>query len=291
MKYLSPKQVAEIMGVSESSVKRWVDGGSLQAHVTEGGHRRIEPSAVIRFIRQKAKPLARPDLLGLSRLPADLPDVDAPPGQRAEWLYRALMEDRRDDVIAGLIGRYLAGHDLAEIFDGPVRDVMARLGTLWIDRQEGILFEHRAVTICLQALERLEEILPPLPDDAPLAVGSTPSGDPYFLPCKCASVVLQDQGMRTMNYGPDLPLPLLVAAVRNYHARLAWVSLTSRSAADEARPVLLDIADQLRQENCPLLLGGQASADLDFSREQNIVVMSTMGELGDFAAGFVRAAG
>ena len=38
---LSPKELADAIGVSESSIKRWVDNGEIQATKTSGGHRRI----------------------------------------------------------------------------------------------------------------------------------------------------------------------------------------------------------------------------------------------------------
>ena len=38
---LSPRELAEAVGVSESSLKRWADRGRVHVHRTEGGHRRI----------------------------------------------------------------------------------------------------------------------------------------------------------------------------------------------------------------------------------------------------------
>jgi len=40
MRQLSPRELAEALGVSESSLKRWVDAGKIAASRTEGGHRR-----------------------------------------------------------------------------------------------------------------------------------------------------------------------------------------------------------------------------------------------------------
>ena len=48
---LSPKELAQAIGVSESSLKRWADEGLLRATRTAGGHRRIPLAEAIRFLR------------------------------------------------------------------------------------------------------------------------------------------------------------------------------------------------------------------------------------------------
>ncbi|MDX1683088.1 MAG: excisionase family DNA-binding protein, partial [Phycisphaeraceae bacterium] len=72
---LSPKEMALTIGVSESSVKRWVDEGQIEATRTSGGHRRISVPEAVRFVREEDYPLLRPDLLGLADLSKRDPDV------------------------------------------------------------------------------------------------------------------------------------------------------------------------------------------------------------------------
>ena len=50
--HYSPKQVAERLGVSESSVKRWLDQGVVPVLRTAGGHRRISEESVEELLRQ-----------------------------------------------------------------------------------------------------------------------------------------------------------------------------------------------------------------------------------------------
>ena len=65
MRLLSTRELADALGVSESSLKRWVDSGRISALRTEGGHRRIPLAEAMRFIRDTAAPIARPELLDL----------------------------------------------------------------------------------------------------------------------------------------------------------------------------------------------------------------------------------
>ena len=52
--HLTSTRVAEILGVTASTVKRWADEGSLPCERTAGGHRRFLASEVARFRQTEA---------------------------------------------------------------------------------------------------------------------------------------------------------------------------------------------------------------------------------------------
>ena len=68
---LSPRELGQAIGVSESSLKRWADEGRIKFARTTGGHRRIVLTEAVRFIRQAGMPVLRPHLLGLADLEED----------------------------------------------------------------------------------------------------------------------------------------------------------------------------------------------------------------------------
>ena len=65
---LSPREMATVLGVSESSIKRWVDDGAITSTKTAGGHRRIAVSEAISFIRRQGLTIAEGELIGLPRV-------------------------------------------------------------------------------------------------------------------------------------------------------------------------------------------------------------------------------
>src|SRR4030095_13667767 len=67
-KLLTPKELADAIGASESSLRRWVDSGDIRMSRTAGGHRRIPLREAIRFVRAIGATVVRPDILGLGEL-------------------------------------------------------------------------------------------------------------------------------------------------------------------------------------------------------------------------------
>ncbi len=54
---MSTSEVAEILGVSQATVKRWTDDGSLRCFRSPGGHRKFQEQDIRDFAsRGRAKP-------------------------------------------------------------------------------------------------------------------------------------------------------------------------------------------------------------------------------------------
>ncbi len=57
--FLTSHAVAELIGVSPSTVLSWIDKGLLPAFRTPGGHRRVDPGALVEFLRSHQMPVPR----------------------------------------------------------------------------------------------------------------------------------------------------------------------------------------------------------------------------------------
>ncbi|MFN0249308.1 MAG: helix-turn-helix domain-containing protein [Kofleriaceae bacterium] len=278
MRLLSPRQLASALGVSESSLKRWVDSGKIAAARTEGGHRKITLAEAVRFIRETGAPLAHPELL-------DMPEV-------AIAYERALSGDGRltthlvaGDTIAArgwLLSRYLAGASIEELGDGPIKEAMHALGELWNHEEGGIFIEHRGTDICLQALAQLRNTFEPS-TTAPVALGGAPERDPYLLPTFLAATVVASAGMRAVNLGPDTPIGALQAAITHYAPKLVWISASSPVPAQQAREIAAWIASM--PAGPTVLVGGRESECI--AREgTHIRTCDSMSSLADIARSF-----
>ena len=280
VRLLSPRELADALGVSESSLKRWVDAGKIVAARTEGGHRKITLPEAVRFIRETGAPVARPELL-------DMPEV-------AVAQARAISRDTLFDTLIGgdatgargwLLARYLGGTSIAELCDGPVREAMHRLGELWRHDSDGIFIEHRATDTCLQALAHFRNMLD-APADAPLAMGATPEDDPYLLPSFMAATVVAESGMRAVNLGPDTPVGAMQQAFVRHQPRLVWISASAPLAPARAR----ELARWVTSLPAPTttVVGGRAGATIA-TAQPGVRRIDTMVELAAVVAGIVGA--
>lgn len=277
---LSPKELAEIIGLSESTLKRWVDSGVLHAAKTPGGHRRIARSEAVRLIRTSNLPVLRPDMLGVPDLEA-IQDSPTQPGLEGLKLYEFLREGQDRHVRGLLLSQYLAGRSIIEICDGPVREAMHRIGELWHHSESGIYQEHRASDIIISALNQLRLIMPQPSLSAPLAIGGAPGGDPYLIPSLIAAIVLESSGFRTHNLGPDLPLSSLYKATEELKPVLVWLSVSATKLPAETSAEIARLADQLKPLNVKLIVGGQQREFIP--THEGVVHAYSMGELVAFA--------
>jgi len=279
MRLLSPRELAGALGVSESSLKRWVDAGKLTAARTEGGHRKISVAEALRFVRESGAPLAHPELLGmpevaaaLSPLPTDLSKLGEPgqldgttSSQQVNRLLAYLLNGDAVGARGWLLGLYLGGTTIDALCDGPIRDAMHGLGELWKHDHAGVFVEHRGTDACLQAISHLRslvepEVVPGRPDTRPLAVGCAPEGDPYMIPSFLAATVVASAGMRAVNLGPDTPPVALAAAVAHHKPRLVWISASTKQSTARFNDLAETIASL--PAGLTVAIGGRASAAL-----------------------------
>jgi len=282
---ISPKDFAEAIGVSESSVKRWVDQGALTALRTTGGHRRISRHEALRFIREQHGQLVRPEKLGLEPSVLGIPR-NAPLQQAAEQLHGYLLHGREPETRGVLTGVYLAGNTIAAIGDDVIRPAMERLGVLWHDSEHGILVEHRATTLCLRVLEELRGMIHDTAahlDGAKVAVVAGPERDPYLLAPTLTSLTLFECGLEVVSLGPDTPLSVVELAAREAGASLIALSCTSEPD-DRLRREVARLVDNAVAAKCHVALGGKTVASLGVAVRPYVLIGRSLRELVEFAS-------
>lgn len=282
--FLSPRDLALAIGVSESSLKRWVDSGALVAVKTEGGHRRIPLAEAVRFVRARRAVVVRPDLLGLPDVSKAALATAADDGD-GERLEAALVADDVGTARGLILASYLQGSGVAALFDGPLQKALARIGELWRSDEAGIVTEHRATDTCIQALQVLRSLIPEPAPSAPVALTAALAGDPYLLPPLLAAIVTAEAGFRARNLGPETPVKSLARAILAARPRLVCIALSAPRKAEPLATLLAPVLEALGGTDTHLVIGGRLADARDLPEAPGVSHAATMAELAAFARG------
>lgn len=289
-KDLSPKDLAAVIGVSESSLKRWVDEGRLEARRTSGGHRRIPLHEAIRFIRDTNATIAAPELLGLGGLSAE--QVRAVLDGRADEALRQALERGDAEASDGLImACHLKFRSVAQLCDGPIAYAMHRIGELWLHSDRGVMIEHRAVELVIESMHRVRGTLGPPKPDAPIALGGGPEGDPYVLPSLLAATTLREVGYRDIQLGPNTPIASIGDAAREHRPRLVWISMSTDDGRDRSVEELESLSALCESLGAVLAIGGRAVFAKPLPEGVRANQVSSMTELASLGRGLLSGPG
>jgi methanogenic corrinoid protein MtbC1 len=127
------------------------------------------------------------------------------------------------EIVAGL---YAGGHRVSEICDLVIAPACYAIGQQWECGEVEIYQERRACELCLQLLAELSRLVQPPTSLAPLAIGGTPTGDPYSLPTRMVELVFRERGWRAQSLGSSLPFQTLSAAVDDLQPDVLWISVS-----------------------------------------------------------------
>jgi MerR family transcriptional regulator, light-induced transcriptional regulator len=272
--------MADLIGVSESSVKRWVDSGHIPVIRTAGGHRRILLAEAVRFVRNQGMSILRPDLLGI---PEPEPGDLAPDGLSGDILFRLLVAGDSTRVRAVLASDYVAGGSPAQLFDGPIAEALDRFGEMWKHGEEGIFREHVATSILIEALSQIRSLVPPPLPSSPRAVGGSPEGDPYLLPSLMAATTLADAGFFDVNLGANTPVGAFVRAVDAHQPEVVWIAATSHEPLVDMDGGLRSLVETLLGRGIAVVMGGRSAPVPADDWPDGVRVLASMTELDALA--------
>lgn len=252
---MSPKQVAQAIGVSESSLKRWCDRDLLKSVRTAGGHRRLELESVVQFLRASGHGVVRPELLGL---PSSVGHGDTVVDRAREQLRNALLAGDEEQSRRIIFDLYLSGLAVTEICDRAVAGAFHDIGHGWECGQVMVYRERRACEIAFKVLHELRRAMPAPSTGSPIAIGGTIEGDPYCLPTMMVELALREIGWKAMSLGTMLPVTTLVEAVRENQPQLLWISVSTIPSVPEFLDEYARLQDVASRLGTAIAVGGRA---------------------------------
>ena len=227
-RWLTSKEAARLLGVSEASIKRWANGGLLPSEKTAGGHRRFRPEDVAVFRRGRGHSTGRRATATVVQLQERRKEVSGATGGGSvsyQALFEALVEGRAEDVSAMLVNAYLHGHNLASLFDEVLSRAMHRVGDLWYEGKLSVAQEHVATRTALSSIQRLGGVINVAEENGLLAICCGGEEDFHELSVQCTQVLLESEGWRVINLGPNTPFFALSEAPEEHPHWYAFATI------------------------------------------------------------------
>jgi excisionase family DNA binding protein len=204
---LTSTQVAELLGVGASSVKRWADSGRLPCVRTPGGHRR--------FLRPEVERALAPGALGMIPLRA----VE---DQATRWY----------DLLASGTGPFELRMALASDFERQgawwrvaegIALALTEVGQRWRRGLLTVTEEHTASESLSRAIARAAESQM-VPEDAPVCLLMAPPGEEHTLGLGLAELIARAQGWNTRWVGRAAPLEEIEALMDTDQVQMVTVA-------------------------------------------------------------------
>lgn len=284
-KMISPKQFGQVIGMSESSLKRWIDSGHLQVTRTVGGHRRISVKEALRFIRSRSLKVQDPSPLKIS-VNTDSFSTDDCNSLFLNYLKKGMVKD----AWQLLFNEFIKGATISELGDGPIKSAL-QIIALEGDTSEIILIEHRATQLCIQIVNSLRELITP-EKSLFQAVGGAVSGDIYTLPSMLVAAVIEENHGAAVNLGPNTPFDVFrrasVLLDKNKRPDVVWISISELDNPIVLSKELSRFAKECNENEIELIVGGRSVGELILDHQLNLALHASLKSIDKQCNAFQR---
>lgn len=223
-RFYSSRDLAELLSVNESTVKRWSDIGYINCVRTKGGHRRFPIQSVIRFVQESKMevPELAAQMFSSRDLQANLvagnTDVLAP------RLKEAALAGDLAESLSILRAGLAAKPNLLSLYSDVVFSPLVEIGEEWAAGKLSVDAEHLASQTIRDAVVRLQSSVHGKPSIGLTAVLACYEGELHDIVLHCVASYLQAQGWTVLNLGQSTPVDSLINAIKKRKPQLVVVS-------------------------------------------------------------------
>jgi MerR family transcriptional regulator, light-induced transcriptional regulator len=259
---LSTADVARLFNVTETTVKRWADDGTLNCQKTPGGHRKFLMKYVVEFAaKHHFEPLGA---LTLTEGDAHASEIASAVllrdfnVLRDAFVEKALSPDETD-LFRYFSYLYQHHFHLWEIYDLILTPGMREIGERWTRGEIGINHEHRASYEVMDALAKLQ---------AQVLIRERTG---HSVICACVEEELHEIGLRAMAYlfesegwwvhylGARTPADALISAMSELPPTVLCLSVTNPERSLTARAALRRVIEAAHARNVRVVVGGRGA--------------------------------
>jgi len=253
---LSTTEVAVLLNLAESTIKRWADDGTLACVKTMGGHRKFRMTEVIRFAEEHRYPLTGvlpPPLTKSQQKRLAVGITTRNHRLLAEILLKELLQADRNGTYELLAYLYKHHFPLPTIADEVIQPAMEALGKLWQEKKVDVNQEHLATQAIEEALIRLGPDLHRKPSNGLSMVCACPESELHSLGARLLAYAFEAEGWSVQNIGANTPMQALASHMKAHRPDVICLSVLTRPRGAQA---IRSIGKLARSQRAVFLVGG-----------------------------------
>ena len=284
---LSTAEVANMLKVNDSTVKRWTEKGSLKCIKTPGGHRKYKIKDVVEF---------------MDSFEYDVTDLIVPPKEKltsigvstdyailtkdfstlTDIFYNTVLEGNRENASQLLNLLYVNRFTQIELFDKIVFPAFRKIGMKWMTKEIGVEQEHLASNTALYSIFKLQETIKKKPNNGKIALCGCLEGEYHEIGITCVNNVLEANGWTTYYLGANLPVESFIDAIESYVPTIVCVSSMTPRSQKQLIEDCNALFDTTQIINAKLIVGGIAATDKLKRRISADHIPNSISELMEF---------
>jgi excisionase family DNA binding protein len=265
--YLNSEQVAHLLGVNVSTIKRWTDSGKLECIQTKGGHRKFLISHVAKFLGDNTKLVSRANVFAIEN------DYDREISFHVmkgnylfltDAIYKNAIDGNRYEVQKILTGLYVGQYPLHEIYDHLLTPVLHRLGEDWAAGKISIIEEHIGSQSIRDCINRLQGIINIPKSNGLIALCLNTYDELHDIALKMIQNVLEVRGFQTFFAGEMTPVVGLDVILDKLKPARLYVSSTYVADPVKTQQEIKRIFNLCAELNIEVYVGGKGWDSLDY---------------------------
>ena len=283
MKYLNSKEVAMIMGVHVSTVKRWTDAGKLPCYQTPGGHRKFILRHINEFLAKNKKKSKKVNIVELEGVKDRKLIQNIDHGEYEKLLPVFIKQALNADgnrLKTTLTGLYMKQYRLHEIYDALVMPVLESIGDMWANNDISVAEEHLASNTIRNAVYALGETLERKDyKDNSYTLSLALSGDEHDLPLIMTKQILEIKGIPVINCGRNTPANSIKRLLKKFQPDKIIVSLTYIEDKKLAKQELDDLLKIASKTHAKIYVGGAGIQYINGQQLKNVQLLHSMSDV------------
>ena len=286
MKYLNSKEVASVMGVNVSTIKRWTDSGKLDCYQTIGGHRKFLLSHLKNFLKEKINQKLKVNIIqylnkGDKELVQRIDRIDYK--YLRDYLFQLGLQQGVDSIHDVINSLLIKGEPQYRIYDELILNVLNRIGDLWSNNKLSIADEHTMTETIRNVMYRIHSEISKNNVKIPKKViCMTLTNDEHEIPLVMIQSILDEINIPSTNLGPNLPVPEIESKIQAVNPTHLIISSNYVLDTDTFNSEISQLIQFCHKKDIEILIGGSGNHLLIEENRSTTIELKNMADLFNY---------